>query len=187
MTSEIVIGVVARTGSAVAVAVGGPAAAPRFLARREIGLVPSGLTAQPYHAAADMDLAAAGELIARVESAAESAAAAGLRALADAVPGGAVRTMAVVAKAVAVPGDLAGILRSHAWMHAAEGVLYRQAVLAAATECGWTARAVEQSALPAAEQALGALGRAAGRPWRRLEKDAARAALAQLAAGGVTY
>ena len=54
---EIVIGVVARTGSAVAVAVGGPAAAPRFLARREIGLVPSGLTAQPYHAAADMDLA----------------------------------------------------------------------------------------------------------------------------------
>jgi hypothetical protein len=149
--------------------------------------VPSGLTAQPYHAAADMDLAAAGELIARVESAAESAAAAGLRALADAVPDGAVRTVAVVVKAVAVPGDLAGILRSHAWMHAAEGVLYRQAVLAAATECGWTARAVEQSALPAAEQALGALGRAAGRPWRRLEKDAARAALAQLAAGGVTY
>jgi hypothetical protein len=34
MTSEIVIGVVARTGSAVVVAVGGPAAAPRFLARR---------------------------------------------------------------------------------------------------------------------------------------------------------
>jgi hypothetical protein len=186
VTSEIVIGVMARTGSAVAVALGGTAAAPRFLARREIGLMPEGLTAQPYHAAADLDLGAAAELIARVESAAEDAAVAGLRALADLVQARTIRTVAVVVKAVAVPGDLAGILRSHAWMHAAEGVLYRQAVLAAATECGWPARAVEQSALPAAEQVLGALGRAAGRPWRRLEKDAARAAHAQLAGGGVT-
>jgi hypothetical protein len=190
MTSDIVIGVVARTGSAVAVAVSGPAAAPRFLARREIELVPEGLAEQPYHAAAGLDLTAAGELIARVESAAENAAAAGLRALSEAVlaeaglaeagPAGAVRAVAVVVKPVAVPGDLAGILRSHAWMHAAEGMLYRQAVLAAATECGWTARAVEQSALPTAEQALGVLGQAAGRPWRRIEKDAARAALTQL-------
>jgi len=38
-----VIGVMARTGSAVAVALGGTVAAPRFLARREIGLVPEGL------------------------------------------------------------------------------------------------------------------------------------------------
>ena len=67
-------------------------------------------------------------------------------------------------------------------MHAAEGVLYRQAVLAAATECGWTARAVEQSTLPTAEQALNMLGQAAGRPWRRLEKDATRAALTLLTA-----
>ena len=88
--------------------------------------------------------------------------------------------MAVVVKPVSVPGDLAGILRLHAWMHAAEGVLYRQAVLAAATACGWTARAVEQSALPAAEQAVNALRQAAGRPWRRIEKDAARAALTLL-------
>jgi hypothetical protein len=72
-------------------------------------------------------------------------------------------------------------LRSHAWMHAAEGVLYREAVLAGAAGCGWIARAVEQSALPTAEQAVNALGRAAGRPWRRFEKDAARAALALMA------
>jgi hypothetical protein len=183
MTSVIVIGAVARTGSAIAVTLSGTAAAPRFLARREIELVPEDLAAQPYHAAADLDIAAARELIARVEAAAEDAAAAGLRALAEILPAGAVRTVAVVVKPVAVPGDLAGILRSHAWMHAAEGVLYRQAVLAAATECGWTARAVEQSALPTAEQALNALGRAAGRPWRRIEKDAARAALTLLIAG----
>ena len=171
------IGVVARTGSAVAVALGGGAAAPRFVARREIELVPSGLDRQPYHAAAGLDLAAAEELIARVESAAEQAATAGLLALAGAQPASAVRAVAVVVKPVSAPGDLAGILRSHAWMHAAEGALYRQAVLAAATGCGWTSRAVEQSALPAAEQALTALGQVAGRPWRRFEKDAARAAL----------
>jgi len=177
-----VIGVMARTGQAVAVALSGTAAAPRFRARREIELVPRGQAAQPYHAAAGMDLAAAAELIAQTESAAEKAAAAGLLTVAAEVPATAVRAVAVVVKAVSVPGDLAGILRSHAWMHAAEGVLYREAVLAAVTECGWAARAVEQSALPAAEQAIEALGRAAGPPWRRVEKDAARAALTLLTA-----
>jgi len=68
-------------------------------------------------------------------------------------------------------------------MHAAEGVLYRNAVLADAAECGWAAHAVEESALPTAEQAVAALGQAAGRPWRRQEKDAARAALTLLATG----
>lgn len=184
MTGTIVIGVMTRTGSAVAVALGGTAVAPRFRARQEIELIPPGLTAQPYHAAADLDLAAAGQLIAEVESAAEQGAAAGLIALAAALPASPVRGVAVVVKAVSVPGHLAGILRSHAWMHAAEGVLYREAVLAAATECGWTARAVDQSALPAAGQAINALGRAAGPPWRRWEKDAGRAALTLLPAAG---
>jgi hypothetical protein len=80
MTNESVIGVVARTGSAVAVALGGTAAAPRFLARREIGLVPPGLTVQPYHAAA------------------------GLRALADVAQPRTVRSVAVVVKPWPCPG-----------------------------------------------------------------------------------
>jgi hypothetical protein len=180
VTSAIVIGVVAKTGSAVAVALSGTAAAPQFAGRREIELVPPGLVTQPYHAAAGLDPAAAGQLIAQVESAAEQAAATGLRALAATRPPGPVYAVVVVVKAVSLPSDLAGILRSHAWMHAAEGMLYRQAVLAGAAGCGWVAHAVEQSALPTAEQAVNALGRMAGRPWRRFEKDAARAALALL-------
>ena len=162
VTGTIVIGVVARTGSAVAIALSGTAAAPRFRARREFELVPAGLISQPYHASAGLDLAAAGDLIARVESAAEHAAAAGLLDLAGVPPAGAVRAVAVVDKAASAPGDLAAILRSHAWMHAAEGMLYRQAVLAAATECGgqptpWTSprcrprnRPLPQSAGPRA-------------------------------------
>ena len=176
------IGVVARTGSAVAVALGGTAAAPLFRARREIGLLPPGLAAQPYHEAAGLDLAAGEKLIARVESAAEKAAAGALRALAAALAPSHVRAVAVVVKPVSVPAELADVLRSHAWMHAAEGMLYRNAVLAGAAECGWTAHACPESALPAAEQAVSALGQAAGRPWRRQEKDAARAALTLLIA-----
>ena len=175
------IGVVTRTGSAVAVALTGPADAPRFRARREFGLTRPGLAAQPYHAAADLDLAAAAQLIGQVGRAAEAAAADGLRSVADLLPVGASTEVAVVVKAVSVPDRLPDVLRSHAWMHAAEGVLYRQAVLAAAQECGWTARAVERSSLPAAAPVLAVLGSAAGRPWRQIEKDAARAALAILA------
>ena len=137
--------------------------------------------AQPYHAAADLDLAAAAQLIGQVGRGAEEAAAAGLRSVADLLPACASTEVAVVVKAVSVPDRLPDVLRSHAWMHAAEGVLYRQAVLAAAQECGWTARAVERSSLPAAAPVLAVLGRVAGRPWRQIEKDAARAALAILA------
>ena len=175
------IGVVARTGSAVAVALSGAVTAPRFRARRQIELLTPGLATQPCHAAAGMGLAAAAELIAQVESAAGQAAAAGLLAVAGAAPASAVRAVAVVVKTVSVPGQLAGILRSHAWMPAAEGRLYRQAVLAAA-DCGGAACAVGQSALPPADQALNTLGQAAGRPWRRPEKDATRAALTLLTA-----
>ena len=65
-----------------------------------------------------------------VESAAEKAAAAGLRTLAAAHRRSSLfMQVAIVVKAICVPGDVAGILRSHAWMHAAEGVLYREAVL----------------------------------------------------------
>jgi hypothetical protein len=57
VTGAIVIGVAARTGSAVAIALSGAAGVPRFRGRREIALVPQALTAQPYRAAAGMDLA----------------------------------------------------------------------------------------------------------------------------------
>src|SRR5215470_19395830 len=74
-----VIGVVARTGWAVAISLSGPMGAPRFVARREMDLVPAGLPAQPYHAAAGLGLAAAEELLQQAEREAEDAAATGLR------------------------------------------------------------------------------------------------------------
>jgi hypothetical protein len=181
MSAEIGIGVVARTGSAVVVALSGPGGAPRFAGRWEIGLTGAGLPAQPYHVAAGMDLAAADVLVGGAVRAAEDAAAAGLRLVADGLPAAAeVLAVAVAVKPARVPDDLADVLRSHAWMHAAEGVLYREAVLVAARRCGWTPRAVDFSELPQAQRLVSEIGLAAGRPWRRIEKDAARAAIAAL-------
>lgn len=56
-------------------------------------------------------------------------------------------------------------------------------MLAAAQRGGWAAHTVDASALPSADEVITSLGAAAGRPWRRAEKDAARAALTLLPAG----
>jgi hypothetical protein len=168
-----------RTGLAVAMVVGGQATAPRFLGRLEVALVPAHLPAQPYHAAAGLEPNAARTLVAQVELAAEDAAVAGLQAVAEGLPER-VSAVAVVVRPVSLPVDLADIIRSHARMHAGEGVLYREVMLAAARRCGWVAVAVDEETLPAASHALTVMGRDAGRPWRRIEKDAARAALSLL-------
>jgi len=165
----------------VVVALRGSWEVPVFAGRWEVGLVGVDLPAQPYHAAAGLGPAAAQEVIGRAGRGAAEAAAAGLRAVAGGWPAAsAVFGVAVAVKVVSVPASVADVLRSHAWMHAAEGVLYREAVLAAAQQCGWPAHAVDVSLLPAGEGVLAALGRAAGRPWRRIEKDAAGAALTLL-------
>jgi len=175
------VGAVTRTGSVVLVALDGLASAPVFAVRRELSLRSGDLPAQPYHLAAGLELADGEDLIGQVERGAEEAAVAGLRAMADLLPTATtVLGVGVVVKAISVPQRLADVVRSHAWMHAAEGMLYREAVLAAARQCGWQARAVDVTSLPAAEQQLDSIARAAGRPWRRIEKDAARAAMALL-------
>jgi hypothetical protein len=172
---------VTRTGTAVIVVLDGVAGAPRFHARREVELLAASLPNQPYHAAAGLEAVAAEELIGQVERRAEEAAVAGLLAVAAGLPAGvAVLGVGVVVKAVSIPARVADVLRSHAWMHAAEGMLYRDAVLVAARRCSWAAHAVELSALPAAELELSTIGRAAGRPWRKIEKDATRAAITLL-------
>jgi hypothetical protein len=181
--AAVTVGVMTRTGLAVTVALGGQAAAPRFLSRLEIALVPAHLPAQPYHAAAGLEPSAARTLVAQVELAAEDAAVAGLRAVAHGLPA-TVSAVAVVVRPVSLPSDLADITRSHTRMHAGEGILYREAMLAAARRCGWVAIAVDEESLPVASHALTVIGRDAGRPWRRIEKDAARAALTQLPGAG---
>jgi hypothetical protein len=178
---EFAVGGVTRTGAVVLVALTGTAQAPRLADRWEVPLISPELPAQPYHAAAELESSAAESLVGRVEQAAEDAAATALievMSRSGHEPAGC--GIAVLVKATSVPSTVEQVLRSHAWMHAAEGVLYRNALLAAGQRCGWLTRAVEASRLPANDQVLAELGAAAGHPWRRAEKDAARAALTLL-------
>jgi hypothetical protein len=96
VAEAVVVGVVTRTGSAVAVALSGPADTPRFRARLEFGLSGPGLAVQPYHAAAGLDLPAAEQLIGQVGRGAERAAAAGLRSVGALLPGTSVGTYWVI-------------------------------------------------------------------------------------------
>jgi hypothetical protein len=85
------------------------------------------------------------------------------------------------------------ILASHSLLHAAEGELYRSAVVAALARRGIEVESIPRGVVATrAAQALGktgdcerlvvALGQAAGPPWRREHKDAALAALASASA-----
>jgi hypothetical protein len=185
--SDLVVafGVVTRTGSAVVVALsGGPSHEPAYIGRWDAALMPPGVDSAVYHAASGLTEKAADELVTRAEQAAEAGALAALRAGEAALPVGArVLGVAVVTKPVSVPATTAQVLRSHASMHAAEGILYREAMLAAARRCGWPAHAAAASSLRDGGDKLVAIGRAAGRPWRKMEKDAARAALDLLDGG----
>jgi hypothetical protein len=92
-----------------------------------------------------------------------------------------------------LPNTVAGVLASHSAMHAAEGQLYRDALAAAASECGLALATYDRgTAVSAAVAALGTtpegiaeliteLGRALGPPWRAEHREATAAALCELA------
>jgi hypothetical protein len=172
----IAFGAVTRTGLAVILAVRVRASGPSFAGRWEITLVPDTMPDQPYHAAA-AEPANAARLVSQVEQAAEQAA---VSALTKAAHGRPVLGIAVVVKPVSAPSDIAAVLRSHAWMHAAEGALYREGVLSAGRQLGWAVHAIDATILQADDELVAAIGAEAGRPWRRAEKDATRAALTLL-------
>ncbi len=194
------LGLRAHTGWAAAVVLAGPVDDPRLVLRRRLTLVAGRLpeAAQPYHAASERpdDLAAAAALIARTERAATDRAASALRALVEATTAAGAR---VAAAGVVLGGGrplppLAAVLRSHAAVHAAEGELYRRVLVEACAACDLPSRGVPGRDLYAHAAAaldrdeeelrarLAALGRAAGPPWARDEKECALAAWVALAA-----
>lgn len=173
----VALGVVTRSGSATVIAVSGSVRRPSVVGRHQLVLVSQDLPSQPYHAAAGEDLETARNLIGRVEAEAESSAVAAFREIGREHE---ILGVAVLVKPQSKRPDLATILRSHTAIHTAEGVLYRNVVLEAAQVCGWTAHAIEAEALPPAQEWLARAGRELGPPWRRQEKDAARAAASLL-------
>jgi hypothetical protein len=199
MTStHAALGFRAHSGWAAAVAVAGSPTAPAVIERRRLEIAdPSdGDAKQPYHAAEGLDLADAERLVRRCTESSQrlaraevGAVLAGLRASGHRVVGCGL----LQGSERALP-DLAGILASHALIHAAEGQMFRDILAEAGRHHDLPVLEVRERALMASCTAdlglsadqitrrLAEFGRALGPPWRQDEKLATLAAWLALAA-----
>jgi hypothetical protein len=169
--------------------VAGPADAPAAIARRRIEMVDRGVpgAAQPYHAAAGLNIRDAERIVtncaARAALLAQRALAAMVEELLSA--GYAVTGCGLLLASGRPLPALESILASHPLIHTAEGELFREALRAASRECGVPMAAVKERELftrgtaelgipeDALQQRLSEMGRVIGAPWRQDEKYAA--------------
>jgi hypothetical protein len=170
------VGLCSRTGSAVAVAVDGGA----LLGRWVLDLTEDRVPGQVWHVAAGLPVPEAAALVRRTVDTVTEVATRRLREVLAEV--GPVEAVGVVVGDFPVPESVAAVLASHTLMHAAEGQLYRDALLDAAAALGQRGVGLSRkraAALLAGELAgtVRALGAAAGPPWRKEHKLAAVAAL----------
>jgi hypothetical protein len=150
--------------------------------RRRVELLDNTVPRFMYHAAAEMPLADAQALIQQAEAIAIEHA---QRAIAEAV-----KKIPAVACGVAIgsaklPSDLATVLRSHALIHAGEGVLFQKAVIGAAEQQGLRVTATREKGLwagldPALQKRIEGMRSEFGPPWTMDHKIATAVALAAL-------
>lgn len=192
------LGLRVHSGWVAAVVVAGPLASPAILDRRRLVLADEERlpgAKQPYHAAEERELPEAKRLIACYVDDAERRASEGLRELleATAAAGHGIRGCGLLlASGRPLPG-LAQILASHALIHTADGVHFREALATAAKglalkvtaipEREVEARAAEAAGVSTEEMRarIAGLGKALGPPWTQDQKLAALAGLLSLA------
>ncbi|HVN09579.1 MAG TPA: hypothetical protein VMV61_11425 [Patescibacteria group bacterium] len=183
------IGFRVKTGRAIAVALAGPASAPRLLFRREVLLhdpnVPQ--SRQPYHGRVMPFVPAQPQAVARGKKAAQRVAVAAVRQLAKEFSAAGSKLVGA-GLVVASNPDVRKIGSSHVRAHALEGILFREVLEAGARACRLPSmlilerealpRAVAGLRRPAAElrRTLARFGKEIGSPWRAEEKSAALAA-----------
>jgi hypothetical protein len=176
-----------------AVALSGDPHAPEVLERRRIDFA-AGDERGVYHHIEWMPHEEAQAWIDRVWAAVEANCRRGLAPMLEAL-GGAGLTLGVAVVPIArtkPPDRIEDILKSHSWMHAAEGDFYRGAVASACTALGLEVRrGVERDFAaevcrrhnfppPLLETRMKALGAALGPPWSEDQKLATLAAWSQL-------
>jgi len=172
MGTRAAIGFRAHSGWAAAVAVTGSLEAPVAAMRRRIEM---GL-AQPYHAAAQLAIGEARQLIGECAASAATMAAAGLRSMIEDL-----RTLGLevtgcgllLASGRSLPA-LEAILRSHPLIHTAEGEHFRDALRAAAGACGLPLTVVKERDVEI-DPRCAAMGKSTGPPWGQDQKLAAMA------------
>jgi len=191
---HVALGLKARTGRAILVAVGA-LQQMRVLERTELKLLPEGDFA-PYHAAEGLPSAAAEESVARSVASAHRLAEEGIRHAVEALVGAghSICGCGVLIGGGMPPWRTAEILAVHVRMHQAEGELFREVLLAGARACGLVPTKLrEKAAMEEAASMLGisraeletrlvALGKTVGAPWGKDQKEAAAAALVALRA-----
>lgn len=178
------------------VAVAGTARSLEVIARRRIELVEPGTPKQPYHAAEKLNLNDAEKLIQRCTQEASilayRAMGAALEALCE--KGYEVSGCGVLLGSHRRLPPLGGILASHALIHTAEGVFFRDALVRASEDCHLPVTGVREKELLARaandfrmaaeefQRRVAEAGRDLGPPWRQDEKYATGVALLALAA-----
>ena len=189
------IGLRAHSGWAALVAVVGPVASPAVVARRRIDLAGPDIPKQPYHAAENLSLAKAEELLARCVAGSRRLASEGVSETLSALrrDGRSVSACALLLASGRKLPELSAVLASHALIHTADGEHFRDALrhaaaraklpLAAIPEKEIWQRAAARLGVPEDELArrVAALGRPLGPPWTRDQKLAALAAWTALA------
>jgi len=175
----------------------GPATAPRLIARRRI-VFATGDERMAYHTAAELGPGKGEAWIEGVRAATRKNAAGEIAALlADLRRDGVRVEVAVVPEArPKLPDTVAEVVRVHALMHAAEGVLYRDVVAAACRELGLevvrtlerdlpeTAAAILDVAPAALASRVTDMAAGMGPPWNEDYRIAALAAWLGLAGAG---
>jgi hypothetical protein len=173
---------------------------PRVLHRERIHLVEEFTyrLRQPYHTAEKLSLGEAREFIRKAQTTAKTLAQRSIQALQKQLKrdGYSLHCSALLlASGKALP-ELEKILASHAMIHTADGVLFREALTRASVHCGLQLVSLkEKEAAAEAAQVLGLaeaavlkrvgdMGKEWGAPWSQDEKLAALAAWLALAGDG---
>jgi hypothetical protein len=190
---RLAVGLKARTGWAALVALAGDVREPRLVERARIILAPPGVMA-PYHEADGLDPRQAQDSVRRSIAAVNDLATDAIRAAARrfAAAGHDLAGCAVLVGSGMPNWTTDEILAVHVRMHKAEGELFRDALVMGAQACGLNVTTLpHQSAIDAAAKTLDltrgqldailtALGKSAGPPWSKDQKEAAAAALVAL-------
>ena len=191
---KVVFGLKAHSGWAALVVLGRQKDDLVIVDRRRIELVEDEWARQPYHAAEGLKPEVARDLVKRGIDAAHKIAVREMRAALkrEMDRKNEVKACAVLVGTPMPDWSVDEILAVHFRMHKAEGVLFREALIRAAKECKMkTVEIPEKELLSHAERELktpanrltaqiSALGKAAGPPWGKDQKESALAAMIAL-------
>ena len=191
---RVVFGLKAHSGWAALVGLGENGNDVEVVARRRIELVEEDWAKQPYHTAEDLKPKEARQVVKRGIAEARRIARRELRAALtqERALGNEVVGCAVLIGSPMPDWTVEEILAVHFRMHQAEGVLFRDVLIDAAKKCELRLVTLPEKTLlqeaekilrtPAAAllKTIAALGKSAGPPWGKDQKDAALAALVAL-------